>query len=146
MSFSNTFETAILNHLFTNANLTGLGDTNGPLASVTAGSLYVALHTGDPGEAGDQTTSESAYTSYARVAVARSGAGWTVSGAQVSNTAQVQFPTCTGSTSTVTYFSVGYNASGASTILMSGALSSSLAISNGITPLFAAAALTATID
>ena len=146
MSFSNTFETAQLLHIFNNVAIAGLGDAGGLLPSASAGSLYIAMHTADPGEAGDQTTSESAYTSYARVAVARSAGGWTISGASVTNAAQVQFPTCTGSTSTLTHFSIGYNASGSSTIILSVQLTSSLVVSNNIIPLFPAASMTATLD
>jgi hypothetical protein len=43
--------------------------------------LQVSLHTADPGPSGNQTTSEVAYTGYARVAVNRANdgtAGWTV--------------------------------------------------------------------
>jgi hypothetical protein len=146
MSFSNAFETELLDLIFTNSAIANLGDAGGPQGSSTAGNLYISLHTSDPGEAGSQTTNETAYTSYARVAVARSGAGWTVSGNQVSNAAQIQFPQCTGGSSTVTHFAVGYDSAGAGVVVMSGALSSSLAVSNGITPLFAASALTATLD
>lgn len=125
-----------------------VGDATGLRGSTTAGSLYVALHTADPGEAGDQTTSEATYTSYARVAVARSGAGWTVSGTaptQAANAAAVNFPTCTGGSSTCTFFSVGVAASGASKILYSGAITS-LAVTNGITPTAAIGALVCTED
>ena len=108
--------------------------------------LYVSLHTADPGEAGSQTTSEAAYTSYARVAVARSGSGFTVSGNSVSNAAAVTFPACTGSSATCTYFGVGTDSSGAGTLLTSGALTASLAVSTGITPSFAIGQLTNTVD
>lgn len=72
---------ALINSLkliFQNAAWTNIGDAGGLLPSATAGSLYVSLHTGDPGSGGDQSTNECAYTSYARVAVARSAGGWTV--------------------------------------------------------------------
>jgi hypothetical protein len=114
--------------------------------SATAGSFYIALHTADPGEAGDQETSEIAYTSYARVAVARSAGGWTRSVSTISNTALVQFPQCTGGSGTATYFSIGTASTGAGSIILSGALSSSLSISNGIQPQFSAGAMTATVD
>ena len=91
MSATNAFETNLLNHIFTNAAIANIGDATGLPASATAGSLYVSLHTADPGETGDQTTNETAYTNYARVAVARSAAGWTVSGNNASNTAAVNF-------------------------------------------------------
>lgn len=85
MSMSNASETALLNLLFNNTDWANVGDAAGLQNSATAGSFYVALHTGDPGEAGTQATNEATYTGYARVAVARSGAGWTVTGNQVTS-------------------------------------------------------------
>lgn len=146
MSMSNASETKLLQLLFQNDAWELVGDASGLQPSATAGSLYVALHTADPGEAGDQTTNEAAYTGYARVAVARTGGGWTVSGNQVSNTATVQFGECTAGSATVTHFSVGLLASGAGDILYSGALSASRAVSAGITPLFNPATLVGTVD
>lgn len=146
MSKSNAWETALLNLVFNNTDAANIGDATGLRGSSTAGSLYVSLHTGDPGEAGSQTTNECAYTSYARVAVARSGAGWTVSGNAVTNAALVQFPQCTGSSETATYFSIGTASSGAGVLLYKGALSASLAISSGIQPQFGAGDLDGTED
>jgi hypothetical protein len=146
MSMSNAAEAALLDLLFINTNWANVGDATGLRGASTAGSYYIALHTADPGEAGDQTTTEATYTSYARVAVARTAGGWTRSVSTISNTALVQFPQCTGGSNTLTHFSIGVAASGASQIVLSGALSSSLAVSNGIQPQFAAAALTATAD
>lgn len=149
MSMSNTAETNLLKLLFNNTTWANLGDVTGVVGSSGAGSLYVSLHTADPGEAGDQTTSEAAYTSYARVAVARSGAGWTVSGNSVSNAAAVTFPACTGSSATCTYFAIGRATTGGTgEIIVSGALTSpsSLAVTTGITPSFAIGALTTTAD
>ena len=76
MSLTNAAETALLNLVFVNTDWANIGDTAGLQNSTTAGSFYISLHTADPGETGTQTTSEATYTSYARVAVARSGAGW----------------------------------------------------------------------
>lgn len=146
MSATNAFETALLSLVFENANAANIGDATGLRGSSTAGSLYISLHTADPGEAGSQTTSEAAYTSYARVAVARSTAGWTVTGNTVANDAAITFPACTGGSATCTYFGIGTDASGAGNLLMSGALGASIAVSNGITPAFAIGALTATAD
>jgi len=146
MSKSNTFENDLLALIFTNTDAALIGDATGLRGSSTAGSLYVALHTGDPGEAGTQTTSECAYTSYARVAVARSGAGWTVSTNTVTNAALVQFPQCTGGSETATYFTIGTASSGAGKVLYRGALSASLAISSGIQPQFGAGDLDGTED
>lgn len=146
MSKSNTFETSLLQLIFNNSNIANLGDATGVRGSSTAGSVYVSLHTADPGEAGTQATSEATYTSYSRVAVARSGAGWTVSGNAVSNAAAITFPACTGGTNTITHFSVGLEASGSTVVLYKGALSSSLAVSTGITPEFAIGDLDITED
>jgi hypothetical protein len=132
--------------IFNNTAAALIGDASGLQPSATAGSLYVSLHTADPGEAGTQTTNECAYTSYARVAVARSGAGWTVSGNAVTNAALVQFPQCTGGSETATYFAIGTASSGTGKVLYRGALSASLAISSGIQPQFAAGDLDGTED
>ena len=123
-----------------------VGDATGLVGSTGAGSAYIALHTADTGlSAGDQTTNEVAYTSYARVAVGRAGANWTTAAKASENTAEVAFPACTGSTATATHFSVGYATSGAGKIFFWGALDASLAISTGITPAFAAGALDLTM-
>ena len=131
MSKSDAFEAAILDLIFKGTAIAGLADN---AASAPVANLYVALHTADPGEAGDQTSSEVAYTGYARVAVARSGAGWTRTGSSVSPAANVDFPECTAGTGTATYFSIGVAASGASMILYSGALTPSIAYAAGTIP------------
>jgi hypothetical protein len=146
MSKGNTFETELLAHIFNNSAIALIGDATGLPAAATAGSLFVSLHTSDPGEAGNQTTNECAYTSYARVGVARSGAGWTVSGNSVVNAALVQFPQCTGGSETVTHFGIGTASSGTGKILYKGALSASLAVSSGIQPQFGATTLSGTED
>ena len=136
MSYGNATETDINAKIFKNTAL--------PFDAIT--DLYLALHTADPGEAGSQTTNEATYTSYARVAVARSAVGWTVSGATVESAALVQFVTCSGGSNTITHVSIGTVSSGAGQILVSGALSSSLSVSTGIQPQFSAGALVFTLD
>lgn len=133
MSKSNAFETALLGLVFSNANIANVGDATGLRASTVAGSLYIALHTADPGEAADQTTNEVAYTGYARAAVSRSG-GFTVTGNSVSPAAVVSLPACTGGTATATHFSIGTLAAGAGMVLYKGAIAPTIAISNGVTP------------
>lgn len=146
MSKSNTFENDLLKHIFNNDAIALIGDATGVRGSTTAGSLYVSLHTADPGEAGDQTTNETAYTNYARVAVARTTGGWTVSGNGVSNAALVQFAQCGASGATLTHFGVGTDSSGTGKLLYSGELTSSLAVSSGIQPQFATGDLDVTED
>jgi hypothetical protein len=128
MSATNAFETALLQHIFQNAAIANVGDATGLPASATAGSLFVSLHTADPGEAGAQNTSEAAYTGYARQAVARSGAGWVVSGNNASNAAAVSFGPCTSGTNTVTHFGIGTASTGAGNLLFKGALTASITV------------------
>lgn len=135
MSFSNATETELLNYIFDSAAPAWAGNAN----------FYLALHTADPGEAGTATTSEAAYTSYARVAVSRT-TGFTVSGNSAENAALVQAPTCTGSSSNLTHFSIVDTASGAGQIIVKGALSQTLAVSTGIQPQFPAGSLVVTLD
>lgn len=134
MSKSNALENGLLELLFKNTNFANVGDVTGLRGSSTAGSLYVSLHTADPGEAGDQTTSEVTYTSYARVAIARSGAGFTVTANSVSPASTVTFPAGTGGSGTATYFGIGTASSGAGILLYSGTVSPSIVCGNGITP------------
>jgi hypothetical protein len=134
MSKSNTFENELLLHIFNNADIALIGDATGLRGSTLAGSLHFALHTADPTDAGTQTSSEISYTSYARVAVARSGAGFTVTGNSVSPAANVDFPQCSGGSGTATHFSVGTASSGAGKILYKGALSPTIAVSSGVIP------------
>ena len=146
MSATNAFETALLTLYFNNTDHANVGDAAGIQNSATAGSFYVSLHTGDPGEAGSQTTNEATYTGYARVAVARSGAGWTVSGANVSNAAAVTFGADTVGSETLTHFGIGSDASGVGNLFFKGALTASLAVSPGITPSFAIGELDVNAD
>lgn len=149
MSLSNASETDILKLIFTNVSWANVGDAAGILKSTADGSFFISLHTADPGEAGDQTTSEATYTGYARVPVARTTGGWTVSGTaptQVANAATITFGLCTAGTSVCTHFVVGRATSGAGEIIVSGALTASLSVSTGITPSFAIGALVATAD
>lgn len=146
MSFTNAAETGLLNLMFVNTNWANIGDATGLRGSSSAGVLYVSLHTADPGEAGSQSTSEANYTGYSRVDVARSGAGWTVSGNNCSNAAAVTFGACTAGSSTVTYFGIGTDASGAGNLIASGALTSQLAVSAGITPSFGVGELDVNAD
>lgn len=122
MGKANTFVGELLDHIFLNAALALIGDASGLQPAATVGSLYLALHTADPGAAGSQNTSEAAYTSYARVAIARSAGGFTRTSQTMSNTADVTFPAATGGSETETHWSLGTASSGAGKILYSGPL------------------------
>lgn len=126
-------------------NATAWADLAQNDGSSPATNLYLSLHTADPGVGNDQTTNETAYTNYVRIAVARTTGGWDVpaSGA-TANAALAQFAQCGASGATLTHVAIGTASSGAGTVLYAGALSSSLAVANGIQPQFAAGALDVT--
>lgn len=121
--FNNSTESSILQLIFnatTWANM-AINATVSPSANLT-----VALHTADPGEAGTQSTSEVAYTNYARQNVVRTASGFTISGTVptiVSNAAVISFPTCGATGATALYWSIGTGVSNA--MIASGPLSSS---------------------
>ena len=138
------WETGLIKLLFNNTTFTLVGDAAGLLKSAGDGSLYVSLHTADPA-GGDQTTSEAAYTDYARVAVSRAsaGTGWTCAANAVENTAAVVFPVGTGGGEHVTHFAIGCVAlaSGAGKLLYTGEVTPHLDTGIGVIPTFAIGAI-----
>ncbi len=132
MSKGNTYENDLMKLLF---NATAIANIADNAATSPLTSLYVSLHTADPGEAGDQTTSEIAYTGYARVGVARTSGGWTVTNNSVSPVANIDFGNMTGGAGgTVTHFVVGTASSGAGKLLYSGTVTPNLSVTTGSTP------------
>lgn len=136
MSKGDTYENDLLKLIFNATAIAGLADN---AASSPVTSLYVSLHTADPGETGTQSTSEATYTGYGRVAVARTSAGWTVTGNSVSPVADISFPAATAGTNTITHMGIGTSATGAGKLLYKGALSPTIAVANGVTPIVAKA-------
>jgi hypothetical protein len=129
MSKSNAFENSILLLIFNTTALADLAenDTTSPATTLT-----VSLHTADPGEGGSMLTSEAAYTSYARVTVARTSGGWTVTNNSVSPVANIDFPAATGGTETITHFGVGTGVS--NNLMYSGTVTPNIAVTSGVTP------------
>lgn len=123
-------------------NATAIANIADNAAASPLTNLYLSLHTADPGIGGAQTTSETAYTNYARIAVARTSGGWTVTSNSAANTALAQFAQCGVTGATITHVAIGTASSGAGKVLYAGALNSSLSVANGIQPQFAAVALT----
>lgn len=142
MPKSTSAANAILALIFNAVGWDGIADND---ATTPLTNLYVSLHTADPGVGGAQTTNETAYTNYARIAIVRTTSGWSVpaSGA-TSNAALAQFAQCGVTGATITHVAIGTAASGAGLVLYAGPLSSSLAVANGIQPQFAAGALDVT--
>lgn len=130
-SIADNTENNVLKLIF---NATAWANYADNAASTPQTNIHVALHTADPGDAGNMTTSESAYTSYARVNVARTSGGWTVAANSVSPVANIDFPAGTGGSGTVTHFSTGKTGGGATDILWSGTVTPNIVTGNGITP------------
>lgn len=133
MSKGDTFENSLMLLLFNNTNIANLGDATGVRGSTAAGNLTIALHTADPGEAGTQSTSETAYTGYARVSIARSAGGWTVTNNSASPVANIDFGLCTASPgAALTHFSVGNGVSNG--LLYSGTITPNIAVAVNVIP------------
>lgn len=135
MSFSNSAETSVLNQVFVGTALPWDSNTD----------LWIALYTADPGEAGTATTSEATYGGYARATLTRAS-DFTVTGNQVSNANLEQFAICTSGSNVITHAAIVTSSSGAGTIVVRAALSSSITVSTGVQPQFAAGALSFTLD
>ncbi len=126
-----TFDNDWLKLIFNAVAIANIADNAGssPLTN-----LYGSLHTADPTSAGSQTSNEATYTSYARVAIARTTSGWTVTGNSVSPAATVSFPAATGGTNTITHFGVGTASTGTGKLLYSGTVTPNIAVASGVTP------------
>lgn len=128
---STVFATQLLALLL---NATAIANVADNAAGSPITNTYLSLHTASPGAAGDQTTNEAAYTSYARVAVSRTSGGYTVASGTATLAAAQNFPTATGGAETETFFGVGKSVSGAGVLYYFGPLSPTIAVSNGVTP------------
>ena len=139
MPLSPNFSAGIAQLLFQQiSTLTTNIAVNSTLATNTV--LWASLHTAAP-TSNTQSSAEAAYTSYARVSIARTTVGWSVTNGtsagaatSISPLATVSFPAATGGTETETYFGIGLSSAGAGTLLLSGSISPTLAVSNGVTP------------
>ncbi len=134
MSKGDTFESDLLQLIFQATAIANVAD-NAAASPLT--SLYLSLHTADPGETGLQNTNETSYTGYARVAVARSAGGWTLSGTsptQVALAANQDFGADAAGTGTITHFGVGVASSGATKLLYKGTVTPNIVLNVGVTP------------
>ena len=113
MSFSDTFETHVLNYVFTATSVTR------PTA------WYLALFTSNPADDASGTEVSTSGTAYARQTAA-----FTVSGDTASNSAAIEFPTATASFGTVSHVAV-FDAATSGNLIAYAALTSSKAIDTG---------------
>lgn len=129
---SNTFANDLLKLIFNAMSISGLADNAGssPLTN-----LYVALHTADPGAAGNQSTSEVVYTGYSRLAVARGAGGFTIAGNVMNPAATMEFGEMTaGTPTTATYMTIGTAASGSGKVLFRFTISPSISLAVNTVP------------
>lgn len=135
MSKGDTFENDLLKLIF---NATAIANIADNAASSPLTNLYASLHTSDPGESGNQTTNEVStgnYTNYARVAVARTSGGWTVTANSVSPVADIVFAAGVGGNSaTLTHFAIGTASTSTGKVLYKGTLTPNITLANGVTP------------
>lgn len=126
MAKGNQWITDYLNLLF---NATAVANIADNAASSPLTNLYASLHTADPGDAGNQTTSETSYTGYARVAVARTSSGFTVSSQTVTLAATVTFAAAaTTDTDVLKFWAIGTASSGTGKVLYSGPIGTNLGV------------------
>lgn len=131
-----TFNRGILDLVYKNTALAGIGDSNGLQPSASAGSLYVALL--------DSSGDEIAYTGYARQAITR-GAGFTRTANVVSNTSELTFVVCpTGTTPQTATQAAIFTALTGGTKLHQADLTDEITIAAAHQPVVQAGALTIT--
>ncbi len=131
MSASDNFEADLILGFF---NATAWANVFDNAASSPVTNWQLGLHTASPGESGNQTSNEIAYTSYARVAKARTSGGFTCSTNSASLASNADFPAGTGGSGTATDFSIGNSSSGTGRLQISGSISPSIVCGNGVTP------------
>lgn len=132
MSKQNTFETDLLALILNATAIANIAD-NAAVSPIT--NIQVSLHTADPGEAGTQATSETAYTGYVRVAVARTTGGWTVAAGSASPVANIDFGECTAAPgAAITFFGIGTSTGGAGKLLYSGTVTPNITMAVGVIP------------
>ena len=130
-AFSNVAEASIMQLVFTATAWANYADN---AASSPETNIAVALATADYTDTGTMSSNEVAYTSYARVNVARSGSGWTHSAGTINPAAAISFPAGTGGSGTVTHFAVGKTGGGSADVIMYGTVTPSISCGDGVTP------------
>lgn len=150
MTIANATEDAILKLVFQAVAWTNYAINHTTTPQTNVG---ISLHTADPGEAGDATTSEiatAAYSGYTRVNVPRTAGGWGEATGTVTPVANIDFPAGTGGTGgTATFFATAASnatpPTGAQAILWSGTIVPNIVCGNGVTPRLTTAS-TITLD
>lgn len=98
-------EQKIVELLFMNLDFALIGDQSGLRGSDIEGNFYIALLTGDPGEAGS-VVYEVDYPSYSRVPIIRGAAGWEFKSGGAKNIPVATWQPNDGSSIDITHFAV----------------------------------------
>ena len=146
MSIANATETAVLKLIFQAVAWANYADN---AATTPQTNIGIALHTADPADTGDSSTSEITYTSYTRINVARTTGGWLETTGTITPVANIDFPAGTGGSGTASFFSTSKSnatpPTGAQPILWSGTVTPNIVTGNGVTPRLTTAS-TITLD
>jgi hypothetical protein len=131
--WGSTFANDLLKLMLLGTAIANIADNaaTSPLTSV-----FLSLHTASP-SGGTQSTSEAAYTSYARTSRTRdnnASTGWNVSTNTAALQALTSFPAGTGGGETVTHFQLGTLTSGTGKALFWGTVTPNIVTGNGVTP------------
>ena len=136
MGRTNSFENEIALLLFNNTAIADIGDASGLQPSAVDGLFYIALYSVMPTDSTNGT--EATYTGYARVSVARSVVGWTISGTdptRAENASDIVFPTSSTS-ETILGASICFTISGVPKYY--GTFTTAFSVINGYTPTISA--------
>lgn len=136
MSKGDTYESDLLKLLL---NATAIANVADNAASSPLNTLWVSLHTADPGETGQAGTNEVALTAYTRVATTRStgATGWSITNNSASPVGAITFPMLTStSTGTATHFAVvATSLTTGGKIFYSGTISPNISLGQNVTPI-----------
>lgn len=137
MPFSTAYGTALVANLLNGVAIP---------AAYTGTNLYLSLHTADPGIGGTQSTSEIAYTGYARLPIVRNTTGgWTCTGKTASNAAAQLFGAMSGGAGgTVTHMGVGELLTGAGALVFAGPVTPNIVVTTPVAPNFPIGAIAVT--
>ena len=135
MSKSRAWEEGLLRLEFLNETFAGLGDATGLRGSVIPGFYYLAFHTADPGDSGNQETHEVDYVGYARAAIPRNNTRWLVTLNRVNPVQIENTGVCTsGAGRVITHFSLGLDPTGPGAIMRSGTMTPNVTTVIGKSP------------
>lgn len=148
MSKTNSHETQYLTHLFTNGAIANVGDASGLPAAATEGNVYLRLYTSAVAVDDSTIGTEASYTGYVQETIPRNASDWTVSGNNVTNTLDIEFPQNTGSSQTIRYWALWKTSGGTldTDRLFHGQFTADLVVGTNVTPKIAATALSITED